>query len=512
MTQRFDVWARGAKRPPRPRAISIILALVVALLVVHQSGCSVIDDLLHMQSLRVIAYEPAHRFVSAADAAAVSVRFSQPAHRVHTEQAFSLEDSRGTVAGQFTWSGGGDRLEFRPHHGFRPGESYSVRMSTRAEDLRGNALDRELQFSFLLRTHDSRPVVVDEDVMVHPTGELHRLEVEFSVPMARDRMIEALSVTPSVRFTIQWLNEDHRIALSPSEPLLPGTSYSVKIAASATCRDGNSLAGDHVVYVSTPDRSVPAVVAITTNPGGIQLTVPADDGSAAPPAGDATPPGVDATDGFVLQFTAPVPVEMRPGIAQFAPTVPAVLEWNSAMDTVTVTPRQPLVPGRRYELRVQERRYPFTVTGPPVPSLSGLAFSAHLGEYEHVLAVDGAVLTLIPGAPLNTRTDHAALDVRITHAKSATIPIASFLQSLRLAARNGTVSFTVRAVERDPADSPLAVTATDTTRDSVLRVHLSISRTGIEPFDLVTMELRSGLTDDLGNRLAVNEGRLMNAR
>lgn len=501
MTTRFDVWARGVKTAAKTTAIALLLALPVVL----QSGCALVEDLLHMESLRVIAYEPAHRFVSPADTAAVAVLFSQPTHRVHTEQAFSLEDSRGTVAGRFSWSGRGDRLEFRPHHGFRPGESYTVRMSTRAEDRRGNALDRELQFSFLLRTHDSRPVVVDEEVTLHPDGELHRLEVEFSQPMARDRMIEALSMAPSVRFSVHWLNDDHRIALTPSEPLLSGTSYALTIAASATCREGNSLARDHVVHVSTPDASVPEVASITTEPGGVPLSIPADGAGAAPP-------GVDAHAGFVLRFTSPVPVGLRPGIVQFSPGVPSLLEWNNAMDTVTVKPRQRLLPGQRYELRVQEHRVPFTVTGPPAPSLSGLAFSAHLGEEALIPVADGASLTLIPGAPLNTRTDHAVLDVRITHAEAAAIPIASFLQSLRLAARNGTFGFTVRAVERDPADSPLPATTTDTARDSVLRVHLSISRTGIEPFDLVTMELRSGLTDDLGNRLAANEGRLINAR
>ena len=517
MTPRFDAWAcgakmacgaktaRGAKTSAKTPAMARGVALLVALLVVPQSGCTLLEDLLHMQSLRVIAYEPSHRFVSAADTAAVAVRFSRPTHRVLTEQAFSLEDSRGTVAGRFSWSGRGDRLEFHPHHGFRPGESYTVRMSTKAEDRRGNALDRELRFSFLLRTHDSRPVVVDEEVTVHPTGELHRLEVEFSQPMARDRMIEAISMAPSVRFTLHWLNDDHRIALTPTEPLLSGTSYALTIAALATCRDGNSLARDHVVHVSIPDAVLPAVASITTEPSGIPLNIPEDEAYSAPP-------GVDATDRLVLRFTAPVPVGMRPGLVQFVPNVPVVLEWNSAMDTVTVTPRPRLVLGQRYELRVQERRFPFTVTGPPAPALSGLAFSAHLGEGAPVPVDDGAALTLIPGAPLNSRTDHAALDVRITHAEAATIPIASFLQSLRLTARNGTFSFTVRAVERDPADSPLPVTTTDTSRDSVLRVHLSISRTGIEPFDLVTMELRSGFTDDLGNRLTATDGRLINAR
>ncbi|TVR05588.1 MAG: hypothetical protein EA403_02170 [Spirochaetaceae bacterium] len=497
MTRRFGYWVRCATKPAMP--------LVLALLVVPQSGCTLIEDLLHMQTLRVIAYEPAHRFVSAADAASVAVLFSRPTHRVNTEHAFSLEDSRGAVAGRFSWNGSGDRLEFRPHHGFQPGESYTVRVSTRAEDRRGNALDRELQFSFLLRDHDSRPVVTVEEVTLGPTGAFLRLEVEFSQPMARDRMIAALSMTPSFRFTIQWLNEDHRFAVTPSEPLLPGTAYTVTIAASASCRDGNALAQDHVVHLSTPDTSLPAVVSITTNPGGIQLNTATDDMGAAPP-------GVDATDGFVLRFASPVPVGMRPGIVQFAPNVPALLDWNSAMDTVTVTPRQRLVLEQRYELRVQERRFPFTVAGPVAPSLSGLAFSAHLEEEALLPVADGASLTLIPGAPLNTRTDQAVLDVRITHAEAATIPIASFLQSLRLSARNGTFAFTVRAVERDPADSPLPVMTTNTARDSVLRVHLSISRTGIEPFDLVTMELRSGLTDDLGNRLTANEGRLINAR
>ena len=485
--------------------------LVLVLVVLAQSGCTLAEDLLHMQPLRVVAHEPAHRFVAATHTDVVAVVFSRPVHRVHTEHAFSLEDSRGGVTGRFAWNRNGNRLEFRPHHGFQPGETYTTRVSTTAEDRRGNALNPELLFTFLLRSHDTRPTVVDEAVTVGATGELFRVEIEFSRPMARDSMIMALSTTPSFRFTIQWLNDDHRFVVTPSEPLLPGTSYTITVAASATCRDGNALTNDHLIPIPAAVENLPEVVSVTTDPGGITL----GDDSHSQEATTGVTTAVEATDRFVLRFAAPVPVTTRLGLAQFAPHVPAVLEWNTAMDVATVRPRQPLVLGQRYELRVLERRFPFLVTGPIAPSLSGLAFSAHLGEEPLLPVADGATLTLIPGAPLVTRTDHAVVDVRITHHATSAIPMASFLQSLRFAARNGTFSFIVRAVERDPPDSPLlaAETATPATaRDTVLRVYLTINRTGIEPFDLVLMELRAGLTDDHGNRLAANEGRLINAR
>ncbi|MGA7614328.1 MAG: Ig-like domain-containing protein, partial [Thermoanaerobaculia bacterium] len=116
------------------------LSAITTIFVHHLSGAPAVKDVF-----------PADGATSVDPAALILVSFSAPMDRASLSAAFTLENMSGMpVAGQMRLDR--DVLSFAPATTLNPGERYTVRLSTAAKDLAGNALASEFTSSFTIST------------------------------------------------------------------------------------------------------------------------------------------------------------------------------------------------------------------------------------------------------------------------------------------------------------------------------------------------------------------------
>ncbi len=68
-----------------------------------------------------------------------------------------------------------------------------------------------------------------------------RFVIRFNIPMNRASVEAALIVAPAVSYALQWNDANDTVVLVPVEPLVPETTYTLSVAASALDRDGMPL-------------------------------------------------------------------------------------------------------------------------------------------------------------------------------------------------------------------------------------------------------------------------------
>ncbi|MCK4443820.1 MAG: Ig-like domain-containing protein, partial [Thermoplasmata archaeon] len=78
----------------------------------------------------------------------ITLTFSEKMDESSTEDAFGLLMKNDEVSGTITWSSNGRRLTFTPTEELKKGSTYKVIVSFAAQDLAGNGLDDDREFSF----------------------------------------------------------------------------------------------------------------------------------------------------------------------------------------------------------------------------------------------------------------------------------------------------------------------------------------------------------------------------
>ena len=78
----------------------------------------------------------------------ITLTFTEEMDESSTEDAFGLLMGNDEVSGTTTWSSSGKRLTFTPTEELSKGATYRVVVSLAAQDLAGNGLDDDMEFSF----------------------------------------------------------------------------------------------------------------------------------------------------------------------------------------------------------------------------------------------------------------------------------------------------------------------------------------------------------------------------
>ncbi|GAB4208224.1 MAG: Ig-like domain-containing protein [Roseiflexaceae bacterium] len=157
------------------------------------------------------------------------------------------------------------------------------------------------------------------------------LELRFSTPM-NPRLVErAIVLEPPAPLLFRWSEDRATLTISPTQGLLPDTSYRLRVGAGAS---------------SQMLRGLDAPVALTFR------TTPAPDVAATLPANGAR--DIPLRSAISLRFSRPIvppdalgrPVEL-PAL-RFSPPLSGTLTWLDQA-TLLFRPDAPLLPGTRYE-------------------------------------------------------------------------------------------------------------------------------------------------------------------
>lgn len=185
----------------------------------------------------------------------ISIDFSKSMNRERTQAAFSLSPD---VSGYFVWSeavpGMADsRLEYRLTKPMQYGKIYKLKLTEDAEDSAGNKTGLEYTVNFITGNDTTPPEVSSIEYFDGDTSLYNAIQpgivstrvskngpimVTFSEPMDRQSVEKAITITPSVSGSFEWLS-DIAVRFNPLDSFEPETMY--QVAVETSCKDQNGL-------------------------------------------------------------------------------------------------------------------------------------------------------------------------------------------------------------------------------------------------------------------------------
>ncbi|MDR0586964.1 MAG: Ig-like domain-containing protein, partial [Treponema sp.] len=346
---------------------------------------------------------------------AVGIRFDTDMDRTETQKAFSVNRDGIPVKGDIFWNG--RELCFIPVEGWQPGLCYMLSLDGTIFALDGREARSALYVPFYALSPAELPRLVSfspEDggsTGVSPAeGALLRLN--FSVPMDRLSVEDALNINGLGECENVWLDDDRTLEVVPENNLSPWTVYRWTLTTAALSREGAPLAKEAgASFVTDADRILPCVIEVSP-------LVRADPATGLywQKTGREMEDGLGSGQAIGIVFNKAMADSVLQAI-RFEPALAGRSEWWTDKAVVFVPDRDP-EPETAYTLVVSktadrsglamenERRFYFT---PDIPYLKILS-----------LAAGGPVLAApenggLCSAPVAMPDGIIALSVRFSH-------------------------------------------------------------------------------------------------
>ncbi|HEX5396860.1 MAG TPA: Ig-like domain-containing protein [Candidatus Limnocylindria bacterium] len=173
------------------------------------------------------------------------------------------------------------------------------------------------------------------------------LEVKFSEPVDEPTAEAAFRVDPAVEGSFSW--SDSTMTFTPLEPLPPKTEFSAHVEPGVRDEAGNQMTQASASFVFTTVGE-PQVVE-------------------SDPATDATDVALDAS--LVITFSTLMDTRSVTGALELSPAFAHDLRWSG--EQLTIAPRDPLSPNRRYTLTIGEQAR--DLGGTPLAAPFSLSFT-----------------------------------------------------------------------------------------------------------------------------------------
>jgi hypothetical protein len=175
------------------------------------------------------------------DDGGVRVLFSVPPTETSIHKAFSMTEDGETLEGRFLFET--EELRFYPVNGIRENREYTVTIGVIAEDHRGNSLETEFRRDFFTKEEREAPGITaifpaDESTLTEEPAEIRLCFSEAIDPLSFE---EALRISPSFPYVIQWKADYQELSIRPLKPLAFGKRYTISISTALRDRSRNSM-------------------------------------------------------------------------------------------------------------------------------------------------------------------------------------------------------------------------------------------------------------------------------
>jgi hypothetical protein len=446
------------------------------------------------------------------------VEFSAPVDMTKAEQAFTLTEDGGPMAGRFSWAA--NRLVFEPLKAISTGKSYEMTVGASVEDARGVSLDKEFRFSFTTRSDASRPEVLS--VTPGPGAVIDDrftvVTLEFSEGIDVTTFMRAFSLSPDAAGVLSWSQDRTRCEFTPAAPYEWQTEYVVRLADALADADGNRLAEkwESRFFVGS-DRVAPRLQEVRSVQGGTP-------GSPTLAPDDPAAPGLEVTGGwecawgFRLTFNEQV---SRTSVEQSLLLEPgfgfAIEPAADAAVSFVLEPTERLAWDTVYTLAVRagvEDMSGNTTTDAVVfhfrtdagrsrpPMVAAVRFrGTPLSEPAAAVDLDPAV----PFAALPIGAEHFPVavaeatwfDLQLRLADTAGLDLLSVMEHFSIQETNGCLSIRATALQTGGFDDPQPQAVAGAVP---VRIHVTIVN-AVES-GTITLGLSEGFADSLGNPTA----------
>ncbi|MCA9995979.1 MAG: Ig-like domain-containing protein [Anaerolineales bacterium] len=232
----------------------------------------------------------------------ITIQFNQPMAPGSLKMPLLISPS---AAGETAWNNDFTSFTFTPSRGFL-GQVSTLTLHSGLHSADGKTFAQPQRWRL---HHAAAPVVRHTPSETRITDPQLVIEVRFDTPMIRASVEEALSVAPTIPFTMNWLADDH-LTLTLAEPLAFASVYEFRLAKTAVSTAHIPLKSDAVWRYQLADPV--AKVEITRFPGqGHQLDV---------------------------QFNYPMNSRQVESVVRLSPEIAGRWVWNGAKTAVSFTP------------------------------------------------------------------------------------------------------------------------------------------------------------------------------
>jgi hypothetical protein len=355
------------------------------------------------------------------DTEGVLLRFSAAPTEISIHKSFAMTEDGQALEGRFVFEG--EDLSFYPLNGIRENRAYTVSIGVIAEDGRGNSLEQEFRRDFFTGTEREAPRV---ESIVPAEGSVlterpEEILLRFSEAVDPASLEEALRISPSFPYALQWEEDDRQLIIRPLGPLDFGTRYTVTISSALRDRSRNSMV-------------LPFTSGFLVEGGRLTPRFELEWSGAA--GGGALSPGLTnrglSTDAELrVSFDTEVEIESLAGFVEAQPSlgISTDTKAGSRSQAAIRFGRQPAW-GEHYTLIVrkgitalrggkttEDLIYPLVFDSPesrPPEFLRGFFMGPSPGS--------GSSLGPAPGKPLSGDTDFDYLDLKVEEFPSTTPP------------------------------------------------------------------------------------------
>jgi hypothetical protein len=169
------------------------------------------------------------------------LRFSAAPREESILRAFSMTEDGTRLEGRFVFNG--EEIQFYPVNGIREGRIYKVNLSVTAEDPRGNSLEEDYYREFFTGAEGDAPAVLsvlpaDGNVLAEAPEEIR---LRFSEPVDSSSFEEALRISPSPAYVIQWEGDYREAVIRPVKPLDMGKRYTISVSTALRDQSRNGM-------------------------------------------------------------------------------------------------------------------------------------------------------------------------------------------------------------------------------------------------------------------------------
>jgi hypothetical protein len=183
--------------------------------------------------------------------------FSQSMNKSSVENAISVNPATN---GTFTWSDN-STLNFRQIDAFDTLTSYTVTVSSAAQNASGKNLTQDYQFNFTTSENHIHPVVTD----YYPGTEIDSAAIDVEIKITFDTQMRtaeteaAFSLQPSVSGTFNWNDNKTEMSFKPDQNLERFKEYTINLSKAALNSYGIPLSEDLVFNFWTRNRNEVAI-------------------------------------------------------------------------------------------------------------------------------------------------------------------------------------------------------------------------------------------------------------
>ncbi|MBI3395175.1 MAG: Ig-like domain-containing protein [Spirochaetia bacterium] len=289
------------------------------------------------QPPKVVATYPSNGLQGISSSEGVWVLFDRTMDEQKTQSSFRLSSPSGTTTGSFRWEL--DKMFFVPKDPLAGAGEFTMVVGRGSESIHGLDLPDDFIVRFFAGTDNGRPSLVSSNPADGATGVVatSTVTLTFSEPMDFSTAASGIVISPSFLNTMTQNAAKDQIIITPSSPLLNGTTYTITAKSGLKDLSGNTLAAEKAVtFTIGADTIRPTVLSVQS--GALSFVE------------GITTTGVERATALTITFSEPMDTVTAENSVTLSPSVSATKTWDPTFTILTVTAS--LAPETNYTLNI----------------------------------------------------------------------------------------------------------------------------------------------------------------